>query len=847
MEKYLPKEIEIKWQKIWKDSKIYKTPENIKKQKYYVLEMFPYPSGNIHMGHVRNYTLGDVIARFYISNNYSVLHPMGWDSFGMPAENAARDNDTSPGDWTKKNISSMKKQLEEMGFSIDWDREISTCSSEYYMFQQQLFIDFYKNGLVYKKDSNVNWDPVDETVLANEQVIDGKGWRSGAEVITKKLSQWFLKISEFSDELIEDLKGLTGWPDKVKFMQRNWIGRSEGATINFKLTKSNEIIKVYSTRPETIFGATFLALAIDHPLAKKFKNNNEFKKFRDSCSSELTNEANSVSLEKKGYDSKLFVDHPFIKNKKIPIYFANFVLKDYGTGAIFCCPGHDQRDKEFAVKYKLPVIIIFNDSDVHKLDNKSIEDAEDRNTILQNSMFLNSLNITDARKKVISELELAKKGSKSLTYRLRDWGVSRQRYWGCPIPIIYREDGEVLCVPKKDLPIKLPDSINLNKNGNPLDHHPSWKYTQCNKTGLKAIRETDTLDTFFDSSWYFLMFCSKSNKGQEINFDLINKWMPVDEYVGGIEHAILHLLYSRFFMRALRKCGYSVPKEPFNNLLTQGMVCHETYQNEQGKWVEPKDIIERNGALFDKKNKKIKKGRSEKMSKSKKNVIDPGSIIKKYGADTARLFMVSDSPPERDLEWSDDGIKATWKYLNKIYVSLNKNNFVFTDSDFFQPNKNQNEEELLKTVHQTITNFTNEIKEKKFNSAVAKLREFSNNIFISTEISIECKNYCWSIFLRLIYLITPHFSEELANIGAFKYSLVNLNWPKTDKKYLIIDNVTLVVQVNGKKKITINIAKDSEKENVLEKIKKNTSVSYILGLRIKKIIFVKNKIINFVI
>ena len=848
---YLPKNIEEKWQKYWNNIEINKTSlTNSSKKNFYVLEMFPYPSGKIHMGHVRNYTLGDVIARFYKSNNYNVLHPMGWDSFGMPAENAAKENKYNPEDWTKENIKSMKQQLNQMGFAIDWGKELSTCMPEYYKYQQKFFIDFYNNGLAYKKDSYVNWDPVDETVLANEQVIDGKGWRSGAKVINKKLSQWFLKISEFSEELSHDLESLSGWPEKVRFMQKNWIGKSDGAVIKFETIINRELIKVYSTRPETLFGASFIALAIDHPLSKKFKKNKSFQEFKRICEKNSVDEASHTNTNKIGFDSQLKVKHPLLDNVELPIYFANFVLMDYGTGSIFGCPAHDERDFEFAKKYHLPIKQIIKDSNCKKDTNQNVFKeiiGNSEKSILCNSYFLDNMNIKQAREKIISVLEEKLKGEKTTTYRLKDWGVSRQRYWGCPIPIIYREDGKILPVDEEDLPIELPKNIDLNCKGNPLDNHPTWKYTKCKKTGLKAVRETDTLDTFFDSSWYFLRFCSLIDKNKNLDISHSKSWMPVDQYIGGIEHAILHLLYSRFFMRSLIRSGYEVPKEPFKNLLTQGMVCHETYRTEDNKWVEPSNIVKKNDLYYDLKGNEVIKGRSEKMSKSKKNVVDPDIIIKKYGADTARLFMVSDSPPERDLEWSEDGIKATYKYLNKIFLFLDTN-FSFVSSDKFVSKKhNGDDEDTLRDVNLTIFNFTEDIKNYRFNSAIARLRELSNNLFFRKNLSLDCKNYSWSIFLRLIYLITPHFSDELATSGGYKGTLTSLKWPEADLSYLEVNSKKIVIQLNGKKRGIIETPINSDQSFVVEMIKSNEKYDFLDGLKIKKIIFVKNKIINYVV
>ena len=675
MKKYNPEIIEKKWQNYWAEKRIYKSKADKTKKKFYVLEMFPYPSGKIHMGHLRNYTIGDVTARFYKLNGFNVLHPMGWDSFGMPAENAAIENNVNPKDWTENNIKSMKSQLMRIGLSIDWEREISTCDASYYKHQQKIFIEFFKNGLVYKKDSFVNWDPVDKTVLANEQVIDGKGWRSGAIVEKKKLSQWFLNISKFSEELLGDLNQLENWPEKVKLMQKNWIGMSEGAEIKFKISQSKLSIDIFTTRPETIFGASFIALSVEHPLSSKFLDDEKFLEFRNKCL-KMQETKDSVQ-EKIGFHTSLFAEHPFIKNEKIPIFFSNYVLINYGNGAIFGCPAHDERDYHFAKEYNIPIKCIIKDKE------KELPYCETNETdILINSEFLNEKNIKKAKETIVEKIEKLKIWKKCVKFRLKDWGVSRQRYWGCPIPIIYRKDGEILAVEDSELPIRLPNDIKLKSTGNPLENHPHWKKTKCPKTGMDAIRETDTLDTFFDSSWYFLRFCSPISSREPFKDEDISYWMPVDHYIGGVEHAILHLLYSRFFVRALKVCGKKLPKEPFKKLITQGMVCHETFRTKDNKWIEPKNVIKEKGTYWTNQGSKtieVIKGRSEKMSKSKKNIVDPDSIVFTYGADTARLFMISDSPPERDLEWSIDGIKAMNKYLEKIYDLLSsKFNFTVT-------------------------------------------------------------------------------------------------------------------------------------------------------------------------
>ena len=841
MKKYNPEIIEKKWQNYWAEKRIYKSETDKTKKKFYVLEMFPYPSGKIHMGHLRNYTIGDVTARFYKLNGYNVLHPMGWDSFGMPAENAAIENNVNPKNWTEKNIESMKSQLMRIGLSIDWEREISTCDASYYKHQQKIFIEFFKNGLVYKKDSFVNWDPIDKTVLANEQVIDGKGWRSGAVVEKKKLSQWFLKISKFSDELLGDLNQLENWPEKVKLMQKNWIGMSEGAEIKFKISKSELSIDIFTTRPETIFGASFIALSVEHPLSLQFLDDEKFSEFRNKCL-KMQETRDSVQ-EKIGFHSSLFAEHPFIKNEKIPIFFSNYVLINYGNGAIFGCPAHDERDYHFAREYNIPIKCII------KGKEKELPYCDENMTdILMNSEFLNEKNIKKAKETIVEKIEKLKIGSKCVKFRLRDWGVSRQRYWGCPIPIIYRKDGEILAVEDSELPITLPNEIKLKSTGNPLENHPHWKKTKCPNTGMDAIRETDTLDTFFDSSWYFLRFCSPISSREPFEDQDISYWMPVDHYIGGVEHAILHLLYSRFFVRALKVCGKQLPKEPFKKLITQGMVCHETFRTKDNKWIEPRNVIKEKGSYWTNQGSKtieVIKGRSEKMSKSKKNIVDPDSIVFTYGADTARLFMISDSPPERDLEWSIDGIKAMNKYLEKIYDLLSSK-FNFTVNLKKGKDMLDQEKRAYEFTNKTIYTFSEDVKNYRFNKAVAKLRELSNYL-IREKLVGEIFNYCWSIYLRLIYIITPHFAQELVYKSGSDQIIENMQWPQADLSKPLNNEVIIVVQINGKKKGIIKVNENIKKDRLIETIVGSQNNYSINVKNTKKIIFVPNKIINFVI
>ena len=666
MERYNFKIIEEKWQNHWDKYKVFKTKTDKSKKKFYCLEMFPYPSGKIHMGHVRNYPIGDVLARFKTLQGYNVLHPMGWDSFGMPAENAARQNNLDPKVWTETNITTMRSQLKKLGLSIDWDREISTCSPEYYKHQQEFFLELYDKGLVYRKEQYVNWDPVDQTVLANEQVIDGKGWRSGEVVERKKLNQWFFNITKFSNDLMESLESLDQWPNKVKIMQKNWIGKSFGCEIKFKIESSKSIneIKCFTTRPDTLFGLSFLALSVDHPISKFYEKDENFQKFKERCSKTGTTEEAIANAEKIGFKSDLVAINPLNEKIKVPVYFANFVLMDYGLGAVFGCPAHDQRDLDFAKKYDLKVIPVVT-PDKNDLNFNIKNEAYTGPGFIFNSSFLNGLKCPDESiNKTIEYLEQNNLGEKKINFRLKDWGISRQRYWGCPIPIIYDDNGQPQKIPREMLPVQLPEIEKLEANGNPLDKANEWKDILID--GKKYTRETDTLDTFVDSSWYFLRFCSPENKDSAFNYDDINYWMPVDQYIGGVEHAILHLLYSRFFMKALsfKNEKFNI-KEPFKGLFTQGMVCHETYKDQNNNWISPEQITNINGKKYLKENNSelVNVGPPESMSKSKKNTIDPENIINNFGADSVRLFILSDSPPEKDVQWSDEGIAASFKFI----------------------------------------------------------------------------------------------------------------------------------------------------------------------------------------
>jgi len=840
VERYSFHTIEKKWQVFFEKEKLYRTKKD---QKFYCLEMFPYPSGKIHMGHVRNYTIGDVIARFKYLNGYNVLHPMGWDSFGLPAENAARENNLHPKKWTEQNISQMKRQLRLLGLSIDWDLEISTCDETYYKHQQALFIEFYNQGYVSRKENYVNWDPEEQTVLANEQVIDGKGWRSGAVVQRKKLSQWVFNITKFADELLKDLEQLKDWPEKVKLMQKNWIGKSVGCEIFFEITKEQEKIKIFTTRPDTIFGASFLAISVDHPLCERFSKDEKFINFKEECLKVGTTEEALAVAEKNGYDTSLFVNHPFIKDKRIPIFVANFVLMDYGTGAIFGCPAHDQRDLDFAKKYNLEIIEVVREHN-NKIKNfKNIQEAYTSDGIIINSDFLNGLDVETAKTKAIEAIENKKLGQKKISFRLKDWGVSRQRYWGCPIPMVYLEDGSVVPVEKEELPIRLPEDVDLKKTGNPLANHPTWKKTIHKKTGKPAIRETDTLDTFVDSSWYFMRFCSPNNENAPFEIEDLNYWMPVNQYIGGVEHAILHLLYSRFFMRVIQKNNNKIKTtEPFKGLFTQGMVCHETYKDSSGKWLSPEEIEQKDKVGLIKKSDQtlVVVGPSESMSKSKKNVIDPENMIKSYGADAIRWFILSDSPPEKDVQWSSQGVNAAYKFLQKLY---NLTNLVLSRKNI-SSEKNKDFEIKFNNYILKITDLVNNF---QLNVVVANVYSIYN-LFYSTldqKVDNECLKRNFSKLMRMLIPFVPHLAHEcLEQLGE-----KNINvWPTFNSNLSIEEKIKIAIQINGKTREIIEIKKDSDEKDVINETKKIKKINdQLIKAEVKKIIFVKNKIINYLI
>ena len=844
MDRYNFKIVEAKWQKFWDQNKTFSTIIDKTKKKFYCLEMFPYPSGKIHMGHVRNYTIGDVLARYKTLQGYNVLHPMGWDSFGMPAENAARQNNLDPKTWTESNIKTMRSQLKKLGLSIDWDKEISTCSPEYYKHQQEFFLDLYDKGLVYRKENYVNWDPVDQTVLANEQVVDGKGWRSGAVVERKKLNQWFFNISKFSEDLLQGLDSLDNWPNKVKVMQKNWIGKSFGCEVEFKIESEKPIksIKCYTTRPDTLFGFSFLALSVDHPLAKHYEKDKEFQKFREECSKTGTTEESIASAEKLGFKTDMIAINPLDKNMKVPVYFANFVLMDYGLGAVFGCPAHDQRDLDFAKKYNLKITPV-----VKPEKDKNFEINNEAYTgegYLYNSDFLDGLKVpSESIIKTIEFLEKNNLGTKKTNYRLKDWGISRQRYWGCPIPMAYDENDQPIKIPRNMLPVKLPEIEKLDNTGNPLDSEDSWKFFTLD--GKKYRRETDTLDTFVDSSWYFLRFCSPHNLDRGFTQEEANYWMPVDQYIGGVEHAILHLLYSRFFMQALSyKNDDFKLKEPFDGLFTQGMVCHETYKDQTNAWLSPDEVISEDGKKFYKKDnpsEKIIVGPTESMSKSKKNTIDPENIIKNYGADSVRLFILSDSPPEKDVQWSDQGMLASFKFVQKLWT---------LNSKILDKIKNNDQggegNDLTKFTNQLINKITQNLEKFHYNVIVANFYEMYNFLIkeidkpIKKEILIE--NY--KKILILMNPFIPHFSNECLNT----INENQINWPKISKEDLIEEDINFVVQINGKKRAILKIKRDVVEKEILEIIKTNLEIEkFLKDQTIKKSIFVPNRLINIIL
>ena len=826
---------DARWQQVWDEQATFVANDASEKPRSYVLEMFPYPSGRIHIGHVRNYTMGDVLARYKRMTGHEVLHPMGWDAFGMPAENAAMEKGVHPGGWTRDNIANMKAQLKRIGFALDWTRELATCEPDYYGHEQALFLKLFAAGLVYRKESEVNWDPVDMTVLANEQVIDGKGWRSGASVERRKLSQWFLKITDFAEELLEGLGSLESWPDKVKLMQENWIGKSKGLKCTFKFVGGGDGIDVYTTRPDTMFGASFLAIAADHPVAQKMAANAPaLQDFIALCKKGGTTAADIETAEKMGFNTGLSVEHPLDPAHHLPVYVANFVLMDYGTGAVFGCPAHDQRDLDFARKYDLNVTRVVADGDQTDSDFDG-NVAFTGNGVIINSHFLNGMSIHAAKADVIAKAQAEGWGQGQTQYRLRDWGVSRQRYWGTPIPIIHCQTCGVVPVPEASLPIILPEDVTFDIPGNPLDRHPTWSKADCPSCGAPARRETDTLDTFADSSWYFIRFASQP-KDKPFDKAAAEKWLPVDQYIGGVEHAILHLLYARFWTRALSHIGLLDVKEPFASLFTQGMVTHQTFKHGDGSWLSPEQV-KRDGAdwIVIADGTPVNAGRIEKMSKSKKNVVDPDDIVEQYGADAVRWFMLSDSPPERDLEWSEAGIEGCWRFTQRLWRLVG------------QVSGSAGEDKsLMRKTHQAIAGIAADIEALSFNKAVAKIYELANAIEKAAP-SAARDNAIRDIVL-LSSPMVPHLAEEAWTKLGGEGLIANAPWPLADPAMLVDDEVTIAVQVQGKLRDTITVAKGLPQDQMQALALASEKVqSAIAGADVRKIIVVPDRLVNIVI
>ena len=853
MDEYNASAIETKWQERWEDERCFTADTGTEKPKYYVLEMFPYPSGRIHMGHVRNYTLGDVVARYRRARGFNVLHPMGWDAFGLPAENAAMERGVHPGKWTTENIAAMRTQLRGMGLSYDWDRELATCTPDYYQHEQRMFLRFLDKGLAYRKESWVNWDPVENTVLANEQVVDGRGWRSGAEVERRLLSQWFLKITEYADDLLDAIDRLERWPDRVRLMQQNWIGRSEGAEVSFRLTRaspdSSDSITVFTTRPDTLFGASFLAVAANHPIALALAEDDDAAAdFVAECAKLGTSEAAVETAEKKGYDTDLYVAHPLDDSIELPVYIANFVLMEYGTGAIFGCPAHDQRDLDFANAYDLPVIPVVLPDDADAASFAITDTAYTGPGKLYQSRDWDGLGVEDGKRAAITALEASGSGTGRTTYRLRDWGVSRQRYWGCPIPIIHCDSCGQVPVPEADLPVTLPEDIDFDAPGNPLSNHPTWKDVNCPTCGGKAVREQDTFDTFFESSWYFLRFADPHHP-EGFSREAAAYWMPVDQYIGGVEHAVLHLLYSRFFMRALRDTGYLEMDEPFAGLMTQGMVCHQTFRDSDGKWLFPTEV-ERDGAGWKQLETggDVKAGRIEKMSKSKRNVVDPELIISKYGADTARLFMLSDSPPERDMEWTESGVEGASRFLKRLYRMAADP--ALAKAGGALPTEGAGGD-LVRATHRAIDAMSGDIEGFRFNKAVAQLYTLANaigDVKGEDDASAAARRFGIETLTRLIYPMAPHIAEEMWQALGHDTMLAVTAWPEADPALLTDDSIEIGVQVNGKLRDTVSLPRDAEEDEARATALASAGViRYLEGREPRKVIVVKNRIINVVV
>ncbi len=849
MARYDHREAEPYWRRQWEEAGCFTARKDASRPKYYVMEMFPYPSGRIHMGHVRNFTLGDVVARYKRARGFNVLHPMGWDAFGLPAENAAFEAGVHPGVWTRRNIATMKAQLSTMGLSYDWSRELSTCEPDYFKHEQAMFLDFLEKGLAYRRKSWVNWDPVENTVLANEQVIDGHGWRSGAPVERRELAQWFLRITAYSDELLEALDSLERWPDRVRLMQENWIGRSEGARVSFRLKGRADALEVFTTRHDTLFGASFMAVSPDHPLAQQAAAQDpHMAAFIAECRSLGTSEAAIEQAEKRGRDTGLRALHPFDDKVELPVYVANFVLMDYGSGAIFGCPGHDQRDLDFARAYGLPVLPVVCPPDADPASFEIGAEAYIGDGRLINSAFLDGLDVPAAKRAMGERLEALGAGERTVQYRLRDWGVSRQRYWGCPVPVIHCAACGIVPVPRADLPVTLPDDVTFDAPGNPLDRHPSWKHVACPSCGAPAERETDTFDTFFESSWYFARYCSPGVEDRPFDRAAVDYWMPVDQYIGGIEHAVLHLLYSRFFSRAMKECGYIGVEEPFDGLFTQGMVCHETYRAEDGGWLQPNEVEDDSAGgkrrLSD--GAPVAIGRSEKMSKSKKNVVDPEEIIDRYGADVARLFMLSDSPPARDLDWTEAGVEGAWRYLNRLWRLVDE-----APEAPAGAGASDAAETLRNTAHKTVDAITGDLERFHFNRAVARVRELTNALAdalptADPAMASACREGIETA-VRLIAPMMPHLAESCWRRLGGQGLLADQPWPCADPARLAEDIVVLPVQVNGKLRGRLEIARGSHASDVEAAALALDGVQrQLTGRPPRRVVVVPDKIVNVV-
>ncbi|MFZ9486106.1 MAG: leucine--tRNA ligase [Alphaproteobacteria bacterium] len=854
MARYNVKESEAKWQAAWEAADCFSAADSGgTKPKYYVLEMFPYPSGRIHMGHVRNYTLGDVVARYKRARGFEVMHPMGWDAFGLPAENAARQNRIHPAKWTYDNIATMRRELKSMGLSLDWKREIATCHPGYYQHQQKLFLDFMKAGLVHRKEAFVNWDPVDQTVLANEQVIDGKGWRSGAPVEKRKLAQWFLRITAAADDLRAALDGLSRWPEKVRLMQENWIGKSQGAYVEWRIAGRDRKLEIFTTRPDTLFGASFVALSPHHPMVDELAAKDpRVAAFVAECDRAGTSEAAIEAAEKIGHDTGLVAEHPLQPGRMVPVWIANFILMDYGTGAIFGCPAHDQRDLDFVRKYGLPVIEVVKPHDQDAASFKVGDTAYVGDGTLVNSQFLDGLDVPAAKARVIARLEELGAGRGTTQYRLRDWLVSRQRYWGCPIPVIHCASCGTVPVPEADLPVRLPDDVSFERPGNPLDHHPTWKHVACPSCGKPARRETDTFDTFVDSSWYYARFCSP-RAGAPVDKAAVDRWLPVDQYIGGVEHAILHLLYSRFFTRAMRASGHVKLDEPFAGLFTQGMVLHESYKAQDGSWLYPEEVRKNadGTAVHATTGAKVLVGRSEIMSKSKKNVVPPAEIIASYGADTARLFMLSDSPPERDLEWTESGVEGAWRYVNRLYRLASEPPVALPPPDAPRPaTLSPVAEAARRATHKAIAAVTEQVEALRFNVAVAQVRTLSNAL---EALDGKGEGEAWVLgeglraLCHLVAPMCPHLAEEMWVALGGKGLLCERAWPEADPALLVDGTVKVAVQVNGKLRATIDLPRDAPEAQAREVALAQPNVAAAMaGKPPRKVIVVPNRIVNVV-